>query len=267
MENIYFGTQTQQGLQYRTDRLWSLLKSRTEYSCHGRSVGLADATSENLKEQLALAQLLGAGAAEGVDVADVAARKAAIEAAGMMTDQYVEWQGGKQVVEAARAVSGARRLSEDLVVHATDAQTQTEDLKQLDALTQRCEVLLPMASFLRGHDQPTVCLYAKDNDGRVVGASASVMQYHRDHAKGRKAWWGMLSTDPDRRGEGIAMVMGALCILAMHDRFGTANFMTGIREGNGPSEALCGKLGLRPTTNIFLIAIDPVIFGAGRVTK
>lgn len=267
MENIYFGSETQQGLQYRSDRLWSLLKSNTDYSCHGRSVALADARPENLKEQLALAQLLGAGAAEGVAVADVAARKAAIEAAGLMTDQYVEWQGGTEVVDAARAVIRARGLGDDLVVHATDAQTSTEDLQKLDALTQRCEVLLPMASFLRGHDQPTVCLYAKDKDGRVVGASASVAQYHRDHPKGRKAWWGMLSTDPDRRGEGIALVMGAMCILAMHDRFGIAHFMTGIREGNAPSESLCGKLGLRQTANIFLIAIDPVIFGAGRVTK
>lgn len=267
MENIYFGSETQKGLQFRSDRLWSLLKSDPQYSCHGRSVALADATPDNLKHQIALAQLLGAGAAEGVEIADVDARKAAVEAAGLQTDQYTQWRGGTAVLDAARAVTAARRLTDDLVVHTTDATTLTEDLEKLDGLTQRCEVLLPMASFLRGHEQPTVCLYAKDSAGRVVGASASVVQYHPDHAKGQEAWWGMLATDPERRGEGIALVMGAMCILEMHKRFGTADFMTGIREGNGPSEALCSKLGLQPTSQVFLIALDPAIFGAGRVTK
>ena len=267
MENIYFGSETQQGLQRRSDLLWSLLKSNPAYACHGRSVALADGTPENLAEQIALARLLGAGAVEGVATGDVAARTAAINAAGLTTDQYTEWEGKAEVLDAARAMIAARKLSDDLVVHATDAQTSAEDLRGLDALTQRCEVLLPMASFLRGQDQPTVCLFAKDRNGRIVGASASVVQYHPDHPKGQNAWWGMLSTDPDRRGEGIALVMGAMCILAMHDRFGTAHFLTGIRQGNAPSEALCSKLGLQPTARTFLIAIDPTVFGAGRVTK
>ena len=264
---MYFGSEAQQGLQSRTDHLWSLLKSNPDYTCHGRSVALADATPENLARQLALARLLGAGAAEGVATGDVAARTAAINAAGLTTDQYTEWEGKAETLDAARAMIAARKLSDDLVVHATDADTSAEDLQGLDALTQRCEVLLPMASFLRGQDQPTVCLFAKDRDGRIVGASASVVQYHPDHPKGQKAWWGMLSTHPDRRGEGIALIMGAMSLLAMHERFGTAHFMTGIREGNGPSEALCSKLGLRPTAQTFLIAIDAVVFGAARVTK
>lgn len=267
MENIYFGSETQQGLQRRSDLLWSLLKSNPAYACHGRSVALADMTPENVVEQLAIARLLGAGAVEGVATGGVAARTAAINAAGLTTDQYIEWEGKAEVLDAARAMAAARKLGDDLTVHATDAQTSAEDLQGLNALTQRCEVLLPMASFLRGQENPTVCLFAKDRDGRIVGASASVLQYHPVHAKGQKAWWGMLATDPDRRGEGIALVMGAMCILAMHERFGTAHFMTGIREGNGPSEALCSKLGLRPTSKVFLIAIDPSVFGAGRVTK
>ena len=77
----------------------------------------------------------------------------------------------------------------------------------------------------------------------------------------------MLATDDSRRGEGIALVLGAMAMLRMNEAFGYTDCFTGIRAGNAPSEALCAKLGLSPSDTLVLIAIDPAMLAGGRVTK
>ena len=77
----------------------------------------------------------------------------------------------------------------------------------------------------------------------------------------------MLATDKARRGQGIALLLGAHSMLAMRDRFGYGHFFTGIREGNTPSKRLCGKLGLTASDTVVMIAIAPELFASGRVTK
>ncbi|MDU8909790.1 hypothetical protein [Aestuariicoccus sp. MJ-SS9] len=261
----YFGSDTQKALQYRAWQLWTLLRDDPRFYCHGRGVGLADWNSGDIREQKALARLQGIGAVEGVpDPEDHCAR---LETRGLRTDRFNRWQSGPDVLDIARSVRNARPLPPDLTVQATGSDTPADEMAGLDALTQGCGVLLPMGAFLRGHDRPTVCLYASDGAGRIVGAAASIAQFHPDHPKGGTAWWGMLSTDESRRGERIALILGAMAMLEMNARFGFATFSTGIREGNAPSEALCTKLGLRPTGDAVVIAIDPATFAADRVTK
>lgn len=267
MAQEYFGSADQQRLQSRADQVWSLLHDDQRYCCHGRAVALADAAPDNLGLQLALTRLQGVSAAACDDVAVADMRDARLQAEGMKTDRFADWRGAGASLAAARAVLDARMLRDDLTVHATAPDTPAEDMAGLDRLTQSCGVLLPMGSFLRGRRQPTTCLYAKDRDGRVVGASASVAQHHRDHPKGPRAWWGMLSTDESRRGEGIALILGAMTIRAMDRDFGICDFLTGIREGNTASEALCAKLGLAPTGQVHLISIAPDLFAGGRLTK
>lgn len=267
MEHEHFGSADQQRLQARAEQVWTLLQDDPRYCCHGRAVALADATADNLAVQLALARLQGVSAAACADRTVADARDARLQAEGMKTDRFADWRGEGAPLSAARAVLDARALPDDLTVHATAPDTSAEDMAGLDRLTQSCGVLLPMGSFLRGRRRPTICLYAKDRDGRVVGASASVAQHHPDHRKGPLAWWGMLSTDDSRRGEGIALILGAMAICAMNRDFGVAAFLTGIREGNLPSEALCAKLGLARSGELHLISIAPDLFAGGRLTK
>jgi RimJ/RimL family protein N-acetyltransferase len=152
-------------------------------------------------------------------------------------------------------------------VREVGPDTSADDIRSLDRMTQGCDVLLPMGSFLRGQQRPSVFLFARDGDGRVVGDSGAVAQFHPDHPKAERFWWGMLATDERRRGQGIAIVLGAMALLRMREKFGYTRRFTGNRAGNGPSEALCTKLGLRPDETTVLIAIDPQMFSGGRITK
>lgn len=263
----YFGNEAQQGLQRRADHLWSLIGDDPRFASHGRAVGLAAFHPDNFELQIALARLQGVGPLEGVPTAAMGARRLALEAEGLVTDSFVVWRGDGAALDAARALLAARKLPEDLEIVSVDGDSPAEDLAALDRLTQGCGVLLPMGSFMRGLRRPSVCLFARDRAGAVVGATASVMQFHPESRKAGLAWWGMLATDERRRGQGIAIVMGAMSLLAMNERLGTSAFFTGIREGNEASEALCARLGFSPTDAHDVIAVDPAVLSGGRLTK
>lgn len=263
----YFGTESQQGLQQRAEDLWRVVQDDPRFSCHGRAVALADYTEQNLSVHLALARLQGVCPLGGIEKDVAQKRRKQLEAEALVADEYVHWEGGIEAVEAARAVMKDRKLPSDLRVVEVDAATSLEDLRKLDSLTQRCDVLLPMGSFLRGQQMPSVFLFAIDQKGQVVGTSAAVAQYHPKHPKADMVWWGMLATDEDRRGEGIALILGAMALHEINKKFGYSSCFTGIREGNEPSEALCAKLGLAATSSIDLIAIYPPAFSGGHLTK
>jgi hypothetical protein len=52
----------------------------------------------------------------------------------------------------------------------------------------------------------------------------------------------MLATLEDRRGEIIALLLGAQAIVHMWERHGARGFMTGVRADNSSSQALCNRL-------------------------
>lgn len=262
----YFGTADQRRMQARAAMTWRLVGDDPRFGCHGRAVALSDPEGGTIDLQVALARLNGAAAIEGVPTGEATAWRAALEAAGMTTDAYVEWTGDAAAFAAAERIAAERRLPEDLTLRWVDADTPEETMSALDALTQSCGVLLPMGAFLRGVARPAACVAAFDGAGVAVGASAGVAQFHPRHPRGRCAWWGMLSTAPARRGEGIALLLGALSMLALRDRCGMAEVFTGIRVGNAASETLCRRLGLAPTETEVVVAMDPSAFAGDRVT-
>jgi RimJ/RimL family protein N-acetyltransferase len=262
-----FGAPGQQAMQSRTWSAWQLLGDDPQYCTHGRAVALADPTDDNIARQIALARLVGAAACEHVPTADLDARGAALMAAGLVTDSFVMWTSGAQTLDRARARLAERPLPGDLTLEWIDADTPPGRMAALDAVTQSCEVLLPLGPFIRGVERPALCVMAVEPSGRAVGAAASVLQFHPASAHPGFCWWGMLSTHPDRRGEGIASRLGAEVLTAMADRLGFTRFFTGIRTGNAASEALCAALDFGPTDTHALLAIDPEVIGGGRVTK
>lgn len=267
MLDEYFGSPAQQGLQRRAAAMWALLGDDPAYCCHGRAVGVTDSSPDSLAQQISLARLQGVSSCEGVSQGDVAARRAALEAAGLSLDAYVSWTGGDEAVRGARGVLASRSLPEGLTIGQVDADTPAEVMAQLDRVTASCEVLLPMGQFMRGIARPAVCVYAQTDAGEVVATSAAVAQFHPDSPRGKDFWWGMLATDDRYRGQGLALVLGAESMLRMVDGHGMTGFFTGIREGNAPSERLCTKLGLEATDRTIIISIAPEVFAAGSVTK
>lgn len=262
----YFGTPDQHRRQQRASWLWNLVGHLPDYTCHGRVVGLAAFCDSNLQQQMSLAHLQGVAPVDGMPRTRLAARCAALEAAGFTTDVYDHWEGLIATFNAAAKLS-KRGLPTDLVVHAIGPETPSADLTELDHLTQSCDVLLPMGSFLRGNERPSVFLFAKERAGRVVGAAGAVAQFHPAHSKADTVWWGMLSTRADRRGAGIALVLGALVLRDIQDKFGYSRCFTGIRAGNLGSERLCTKLALARTDTVDLLAISPQAFRDARMTK
>lgn len=263
----YFGNPDQQRLQMRAHSLWKVVNNLPDYACHGRVVGLANFTENNLEQHVALARLQGVGPLDGMPREHLAKRRAALESLGLVTDVYDHWEGSTATFEAADDILAKRILPVDLEVCAVGPDTSMEDLNSLDSLTQSCDVLLPMGAFLRGFERPSVFLYAKDPEGRVVGAAAAVAQFHKAHQKKGTVWWGMLSTHAKRRGEGIALILGAMVLRDVRQQLGYSECFTGIRAGNLPSEALCSKLALSRTNTVDLLAINPESFSGDQMTK
>jgi GNAT superfamily N-acetyltransferase len=259
-EHAYFGSSDNQHIQRNAEAIWELIRNDPRYCCHGRAVSLAEGFEENIQLQASLALLQGVGICDSVPAWHLEYRRSALEKLGLKVEQLEVFRGGNHTIISARSVVSARNLPEDLELIYIDEDTSKSVLQGIDAFTQYHGASLPMESFLLKPGTRSVCIAALDGDGKVVGTSAAGAHFHRNHARCDEAFWGMLATREDRRGQGIALLLGALCMLAMSERHGFDKFFTAVKKGNTPSEGLCSKLGLKPNDTSVVIAIDPDFF-------
>lgn len=267
MDDEFFGSADQQAVARRGVDLWDLVGGDRRFQTHGRSVGVNYAECSDPSVLASLTRLQGAAACDQIpnDVANPYITR--LRKMGLTTDRYEVWATNEQTLERVRHIRETHLLPDDLELASIDARTPAEDLAALADLTDRCEMMLPVGSFMRGIRARSVCLYARDRNGMPVGSSASVANSPSDSKMGAAAWWGLLTTDPARRGKGIALTVGAHAMLQMHERHGFESFFTGIRAGNVPSEKLCSKLGLAPTNRAVIVAIDPIAFSGTQMSK
>lgn len=263
----YHGTPSQRSMMQRAESLWSILRDDPRFCCHGRDVQLSNHTVDNLELQMALARLQGAAGCCGVSRTDAVHRLADLEKAGFAVDAYVEWHGDETYLDVAEHVVESRKLSDGIQVKQIDPNTPHDTMAAVDAVAQSCGVLLPNGAFVRGQARQGVCLYACAGEGDVVATAASITQFHPTHARGGQALWGMLATREDHRGQGLAVVLGAMAMLAMKRQYGIRQVFTGIREGNTPSENLCANLGLKKSESMDVFAVDKRQIPEGRTTK
>lgn len=242
------------------------MRDDPRFGSHGRAVSIEHHIAGHLDLQMSLARLQGVSACEAVPTSATANHIAQLKAAGFKTDQFENWRSEPDALDAARKVQNDRLLPADLELVHVDNNTPPDVMAALDRLTQSCGVLLPNGAFMRGQERPAVCLFARDRQGKPVSATAAVEMFRPGHPHHAQSWWGMLATSPQRRGEGLALIMGAQSMLAMHKKFGTAQFFTGIRQGNAASQNLCSKLGFSPSGETVVIAIDPAGFSGDRIT-
>ena len=92
------------------------------------------------------------------------------------------------------------------------------------------------------------------------------MLHHPASRRATDVFWGMLATREDRRGQRIALLLGAQAIVHMWEKHGARGFMTGVRADNASSQALCNKLGVGATEWIYASCMDREQF-AGAITK
>ena len=264
----FFGNDDQRAVLRRGRGMAALLGQDKRYSYYGRTVGLVGPEDGDIDQLVALATVQGNAAYGAVPLDQVEAIKSSLLARGVVPMHYDRWQGAGSALKAAREIVATLSLPEDVTMSRLDASTADETLASLAEMALGCGVLPLCGEVLRGLSRPAVCLVALDRTAKVVSCAASSAYADEDHpTHGMQAWWGMLATDPARRGQRLSLVLGAHAVLEMESRFGFGDFMTGVEPGNAPSESVCARMGLSRGNSAIIGCADPRALANGRMTK
>jgi len=268
IDQAYFGTDAQRALLRRGRALYDICGNNPRYSYYGRGIGVADNTTDAVDLVAAMARLQGSSNIANIKDSDLPALRSTAESMGLSVTHYARWIGGADSLKHARAIIADHALPDDLSMIWIATDTPPETLASFADTALACGVLPPATAVLTGTLKPGVATAAVDGAGKVVSCAGGASYLHTDHAKGhQECWWGMLATDPDRRGQRLSLILGAHAMIAMHERYGFTVFFTGVEPGNAPSEAICSRMGLaRDNTGILTIA-DPSLLPGGRMTK
>jgi hypothetical protein len=256
----FFGPPELQGAFKKSALLWDVVCDDPRFNCHGRAVGVSYDGGDEFELLTTIARLTGASACEGVPVSAAGDYVRKLQSNGFQTDRYEMWRSGPDLVEMAEQVVAAHCLPEDLDLVKIDEMTPSQLLHTLSELTENSGIPLPMGSFVRGVTRPGIFMMALDKQGEPVGHAGASAAYSQHSPRANTAFWGLLTTAPHRRGERIALILGAMVIIEMHRLQKIKTFVTGIKQGNITSEKLCAKLSLAATDTVTIIAIDPTIF-------
>ncbi|SEM29281.1 hypothetical protein SAMN04488077_103287 [Roseovarius tolerans] len=263
-----FGTEAQRALLTRGAYAYALLRDDPRFSYYGRTVGIATPESGDISLLSALTRLQGGSAYGRVPNADLARHVETAREQGLAITVYTRWEGGATVRDTARAILRNHSLPNDLTAEYIDAEAPSERLAALAEVALACGVLPPAGAVLRGQARPGLGLIARDQEGRAAACAGAAAYVHPDQTLGRaQCWWGMLSTHPDRRGERLALILGAMALIRMQDRYGFTQVFTGVEPGNAASEAVCRRMGLAPADTSVLSVADAALLPSGRMTK
>lgn len=267
MDQQFFGTPDQQAVTRRAADAWALLRDDPRYSTHGRTVGINSHVTTDRSLLMALTRLQGVGACDCLPDGEVAPLQAELLKLGFRTDSYVQWESAPDTIDRCDDWLASHELPEDVELLRIDPDTPLTRLHQVADLLASAELMLPMESFVRGQACRSVYIAAIDREGIPVAHASATQTFHPDAPNGTETHWGMLATAQHRRGEGMAIYLGALALTRMHREYGFDRFMTGIRPGNVPSEKLCGRLDFAPRGRSIVLAIDPGMIASEQLSK
>lgn len=263
----FFGTPDQQAVTRRAADAWTLLKDDPRFSTHGRTVGINSHVTTDMSLLTALTRLQGVGACECLPDEDVDRLRSELVALGFKTDCYVQWESGPDTIGLCDAWLASNELPDDVELLRIGPDTPLNRLQEVADLVASVDMMLPMESFVRGQAVSSVYYAAIDRNGLPVAHASTTRSFHPDAPNGEETHWGMLATADHRRGEGMALYLGALALTKLHREYGFTGFVTGIRAGNVPSEKLCGRLGFAPRGRSIVLAIDPTVIEGDQMTK
>ncbi|WP_135505896.1 GNAT family N-acetyltransferase [Roseovarius aestuariivivens] len=266
MTEEVFGSAAQQALLIRGHACFRILRDDPRFSYYGRAVGLAAPERDTLGLVTALTRLQGVGSIARIPDQDMPSLRAQLEDEGLSVTHYARWSGGAAAIRAARAWCRDVPLPDDLTLHRIDADSPPDTLEKLAEVSLACGVLPITGPVLRGITRPGTGFVAVDAAGVPVASAGAAAYLHPDR-DGGECWWGMLSTDPTRRGQRLALRVGAEVLLDITQRFGFTRVFTGIEPGNAASEAVCARMGLVREDASVLSTADPGQMPGGRMTK
>lgn len=265
--HLVFGSEPQQTMQRKAAALWRLLSDDPRFAYEGRCVALDAASPSVVDVCTALVDTQGGTASFFVDATDEEDVTAALDAEGFNTDRWEHLMGAERAIGVSRAILSKASLPQGFRVCEIGAGASPGEVREFAELALSCGVLPPAEMSLRGLARNSVVYLLLDPEGRGVSCSGAVMRHHPSSPFGDSAWWGMLATREDMRGQGFSLHLGALALASIADRFGVKRFYTGVRRDNLVSHSLCRKLGLGDHGLVVLAALDRKIFGAARITR
>lgn len=264
----YFGNAAQISLLRRGRALFDLTDTDPQLTYYGRTVGLSSPNGQSMDRLAALIALQGSGSVAIVDDSDIEHWKAEAQRRDLSVTHYARWLGAHEATQTARALLDHHPLPPDLTIVRMGPDTPPEAMAQLAAVSLACGVLPPSGAVLRGIRKPGLAIVALDRNGKGVACAGAASFLHPGHPLGQQqCWWGMLATLPERRGQRLALILGAMALIEVQERYGFIEVFTGIEPGNAPSEAVCTRLGLHREGNSVLTIADPNLLPGGRLTK
>ncbi|MEP0520884.1 MAG: hypothetical protein ABJO09_11575 [Hyphomicrobiales bacterium] len=262
-----FGTPSQISMMERARALWALVCNDPAFSFFGRSVTLCGPTDDAFERIAALARLQGGTACHYFPKTEVEAMGRELQEVGLNVSHHNHMRGTEAAYKASKALIDAMELPANITLGVVDMATPGEIVKDIADVSVSCGVMPVPGDAMRGHVRDGLCLAALDEAGTVVATSSSYMNNHPEGERATDAFWGMLATREDRRGERLGLYLGALAIVQMWENHGARAFNTGVTDGNAPSMAVCKKLDIAVTDWVFLLCTDPELFGDSTFTK
>jgi len=266
-DDEYVGSPERVALARRSASLWHLLRDNPRFAYYGRPVALSDPDEDTVEILYALAKLQGAAVSYFYPAGLAESLFAKLEERGLATDRHEHFWGGEAALAASRQAQKDIALPADLTICAIDPRTPRQFVREVAELCHSCDVMPVPGSIMRGQVRDGICLVASDQGGRPVATASSYMIHHASSPRAMDAFWGMLATREDRRGERIALLLGAEAIVHMWEHHGARGFMTGVRANNLSSQALCNKLGVTASEWIYASCIDREMFGGSWITR
>ena len=263
----FFGTPERIAAMRRVANLWTVLQASPDYRSYGRAIGLNGLVDQADEKMAALARITGVGICYYCPKKKAGPLFAALESRGLLSDRHEQYMGGEGAYQKARQILESATLPEDLKMIRLGPETSPRLIEDVAALCNAEGVIAVPGAIMRGVAIPGVVFVAVDGLGAPVASASSHAMLAPHHPRGNEVFWGALTTRPDRRGEGIALVLGARAIVHMWENEGARGFLTGVRQANTSSQNLCAKLAVHDTEWIMAQAIDAEVLGTTKHTS
>ncbi|WP_299476777.1 hypothetical protein [uncultured Roseibium sp.] len=264
----FFGTAAQVSVSRRARDTWKLIQDDPRYAYNGRIVTVAGFIGNETSEKLAaLARLQGSTTCHFLPKDRVGDIERLLGGEGLACNVWEFCKGGLAAYNAAQRILSTYRLPPDISVARIDADKSAALVSEFAKMVGECGVMVMAGRVMRGLDMPGITLAAIDDSGSIVGSAWGYKCYHPKSKFSDFAFWGGLTCHPERRGQKIALVLGALSIVWLWDELEVRGFCTGIAGDNTASFALCEKLSVLPSDEIGLGVSDPEMFRGTTLTK
>ena len=266
-DDILYGSSEQIAVVRRAAALRALVADDPRFSFQGRTVSLAGDRPDAADTVIALVRLQGYASAQFIPRARGEGLTDAYAAAGLTPVIWDQYWGHAKAISASRSFIEEFEAPDGVALHEVTPDTPDDTIHAICAASIGAGVLPLPGSAMRGVGLRGVFLYATGPGGEVIAVGGGSMAYHPENEYAEEAFWGMLGTAEAWRGRRLACWVGAEAIVRLAERFGANGFSSGVKPDNPASQAMCTRLGVTQGETIYAGATDPVLMGAGPVTR